>query len=822
MRKSVFTCALFYAMASFSVHAWAGAGGSAPDATPLTIDTSRGPTDWVINNGFMTIDFNSNTGAIWSIVPTGTSDQLVDFSPGDDLIPGTTTPYDPLDGESALGGTVIPAGWNEPSGIPGLSALTFDVEPKGFYMDLAGSFAGSGAGAYKLTPGYLDFWTAFPATSTNPYTYEQHWVVTPYDPGLHIYFYVNHPATVDGAQNPAASIGQVQWVYRDNVYQFTNMYAKDADLSMVNRVITPLPLVDNCFSADDSRNDQDNHGFDTIDLHPEVGVSNIFNPAGTPGSGIPANFHRHMCVKYDYSSYEYIHPGQGLFGSKYGTWVVFTAGHDTFIGGPQKQNLNFTGGILTIEPLSDHYMTGGIATGTNQPQGSPGSTTTAAGAETTRIFGPYYVRFNYFGMRTDPSIDRGTIRTPDDMYNDALAAAAGFTDFYNHEATLLSRGYVPTTERGSVSVQVRGVAGDPRTAWAVLSEPGTNQLLSTVGYQYVIDISATGSGTFTNVVPGTYRLSVFDFGKWGEYRNDSIVVTAGSKTTVPTFTFVPEDFGTVVGTIGTPDRSSHEFLHGAYTQNFPDGPLGYDDREYFGRWNYWADWENSPVPGAPVYYLNYDNGHAPTNNPLAWNYAHWSVFDPGLYAGDCEASEDEPNVQNVIGYQFTGCTSLGDTIGIPAYVESLPGASGTAGVDTRVPAWQIHFATPEIGNNKYVVLSNALASSQADLNVTLNGQPTLVFAPTSAENSDATERSGLSGYTQWIAFQWPVSALNPVGKDNVISISVGASSTEDDSDDALRLELSPNGANPSVTGWNDYSFVTSGTSISSNDAVPNP
>ena len=38
----------------------------------------------------------------------------------------------------------------------------------------------------------------------------------------------------------------------------------------------------------------------------------------------------------------------------------------------------------------------------------------------------------------------------------------------------------------------------------------------------------------------------------------------------PAITFQPENFGTVVGTLGTPDRSSHEFLHGAYTQNYAD------------------------------------------------------------------------------------------------------------------------------------------------------------------------------------------------------------------------------------------------------------
>jgi hypothetical protein len=44
-------------------------------------------------------------------------------------------------------------------------------------------------------------------------------------------------------------------------------------------------------------------------------------------------------------------------------------------------------------------------------------------------------------------------------------------------------------------------------------------------------------------------------------------------------------------------------------------------------------------------------------------------------------------------------------------------------------------------------------------------------------------------------------------------------------DDALRVELSVSGAQPSVTGWNDYQFIAAsgaGTTTAVNDAVPNP
>ncbi len=783
----------------------------APGASPtLSIDTTNS-TDWIIKNGALTIDYNSTSGAIWSIVPTGTEDQLVDFNPGNASVHGSV--YDPADGESAIGGTNLPANWSGPSGIPNLPATYANKQPKGFYMDPSGFTTVTAVPGYSLTSSYLDWWVAYPASGvspTNTTEYEEHFVVTPNDPGIHIYFSLNHPAQLTNSSgtlvnNGAGTIGgQVQWIWRGNVYAFTNYYQKLTDLSMVNPVITPLPSTNDCFSSDNGRNDQDVTGRDTIDLHPQVGVENAFSPPGDPASQIPAGFHRRFCVKYDYSSYEYIHQAHGLFGSKYGQWAVFTAGHDTLIDGPTKENLSLTGNILTIEPNSNHYRTGGV-----------GTTSIPAGTQGSRLYGPFYVRINHFGMATDSSIDGGVINTPDDMFNDAVAAGSSFTHLYDNEAMLISRGYVPSPSRGSVSIQVNGIFGNPRTAWAVLSQNAVNQENSTMSNQYTIDISANGTGTFTNVVPGTYRLSVWDFGQWGEYRQDNIVVTSSKATNLPAINFVPENFGMVVGTIGIPDRSSHEFLHGSYTQNYQDGPLGYDDREYYGAWNYWADFANTPSPGAPVYYLTDGPGYKATNNPLAWNYAHWGGFNPGLYGGACNTADDTTDAYQT----YPGCTSLGDTIGIPAYVNLLPGHSGTNGANTPTPPWQIHFATPSGTAQAYVVLSLALASSQARETVTLNGQ-SLAYTPPSAFNSDAVERSGLSGYTQWVAFQWPASLLNPAGQDNVITTSVSGVNSND-SDDALRLELSNQGADPAVTGFHDYYYVTSGRTTPSTDTVPN-
>jgi hypothetical protein len=788
-------------------------------------------SDWIINNGALTIDFNPSGGAIWSVIPTGTQDELVDFSPGDASHGGVV--YDPADGESTIGGNTLPSNWPGNSGIPGLSAQLFNKEPKGFYMDNSGAgTGGTGVGHYVLTDSYLDFWTDYSAASTGNVEYDIHYVVTPNDPGIHIYFAMNHQAG-----QGSTSVGQIQWIFRDNPYQFTNFYNQWADLSMSSPVITQLPSVDDCFSAVNGRNVEDQTGRDTIDLHPDLGtgpgtgvyngfdaeqqVSGAYpNPNASTEGQVPPGFHRNFCVKYDYSGYEYIHPAHGLFGSKYGLWVVLNAGHDTLPFGPGKQNLELTGNILTIEAESDHYQTG--FTGISYATGAvlwpyftgwtPAwtQTQTQAQLQTERLFGPFYVRINQFG---------GNIQTPTDMYNDAITAAASFTNFYNNETELLASGYIPTNARGSVSVQVNGVDGNPRTAWAVLSQPGVNHIFSGLTPTYTMDISATGSGTFTNVVPGQYRLSVYKFGQFGEYRNDSIVVAANQTTAAPMIAFQPETVGTVIGTIGTPDRSSHEFLHGANTVNYPDQPLGFDDREYYGNWNYWLDWANTASPGAPVYYLTNGPGYTATNNPLAWNYAHWNGYNPALYGGAYSTTYVSTDA-----YQ----TYPGNPGTIPAYVATLSGHSGTNGANTQLPPWQIHFATPsgDAGSNQYVILTAGYSASQGGEKVILNGTTALTYTPPSKDNSDAIQRSGLSGVYQFVVYQWPIADLNPAGQDNVITTQYNATSGTDSqiSDDALTVSLSPTSAQPSITGWHDYQFIAAsgaGTTTAVNDAVPN-
>ena len=701
-----------------------------------TTSTCHGGTPgryWEITNGALDICYYPGHASIIDMFPMGTTDDLVD--------------------QTQTSGGV----------------------PKGFYMDNAGLGTATGVPGYDATDKYIDWWVTYPSGPTNSFTYSEHFVVTPNDPGVHVYLVADHAAT-----DSNGGVGQVQWVFREDLNKFNNLYLANEDLSNPGPVaIGPMPTYAEYFgtlnpnglgAADPGRAVQDA----TVDMHGYGEDPWSAFPPISPGFG------RQFGDKYDYSGYNYLNQCHGVFGSQYGAWVVFPS-NESLVGGPTKQMLLFTGNLDMIEAFSNH-LDNGI------------SDVTPAGTDSHRLYGPFYVRFNQFGSGT---------QSADDMYKDAVQAGTHNDSLYDSEDELLASGYVPSTARGTVDVQVNGVAGNAKTAWAVLSDPNKNFQYTAQGAQYWVDISQNGSGTFHRVIPGNYRLSVYALGQWGELRQESVTVTANQEIVVPTTNFTPEKFGETVWNIGIPDRSAHEFLHG-HDAN------GHDDREFWGNWNYWEDFQQNQ--GAVIYNATDGPAGSATNDLSKWNYNHWQVFDPGLFGGYfCNTADD---------------TTDGYTCVIPTYVATLLGASGTNGVKTHLPPWTVNFATPaSVANytNGFVVLSVALAATEANYTVTLNGIPLTWSA---VNKSDAAVRSGLSGYTQWFAFQWPASALSPAGQNNILTISVN--STQGDQDDALRLELTNTSADPATRGWNDYTFLTAGATAGTtattpaNDAVPNP
>jgi uncharacterized protein (TIGR03437 family) len=656
-----------------------------------------------------------------------------------------------------IGNGVISLDWNSTTGavfgvhlvghadnLVDLTHLSGNGQPSGLYMDNTGLGSGATSAGYQQAGNnYLDWWFTTASGSSNAFTFSQHFILADNDAGFHVYIAINH-----GSSDIAGSIGQIQYVFRISQTLFTNTYTMDEGLGRLGPLVVVLPTPDVMNTTDPGRQVQNA----AVDLH------------GLPLP--PTGFGREFFTKYDYSSYEYLHRAHGLFGDTYGAWTVIPS-TESLVAGPTKQDLIFTENILMMECQSDH-LNNGMAFNVEK------------GQVLQRLYGPFYFHFNAFDSSHG---------TADSLYLDALDAAGQALAFYDTDSTLLANGYVPSSGRGTVQLDISGAASSaPNTAWAVLADNQTNFQYSDVGRQYWADVSS-GSASLTRVVPGAYRLSTYVLGQWGELRSDNITVSA-NQTATGALTFQPENFGSSppVWTIGTPDRSAHEFLHGHNSS-------GMDDREYWGNWNYWADFAANA--GAVIYYATAVGSTPATNDLSQWNYNQWQSFNPGLYGGIYNASDDTTD-----GYKYI----------CPAYVGNCASA--------RVPPWQVHFATTaaQQAQGQFAVLSVGLAATESGLTASLNGNA-LAWAGDGTKYSDATVRSGLSGTYQWVVFQWPTSQLSAPGADNVITLTVN--SGQGLLYDALRMEITSSSANPAFTGWHDYDYVASGTSTPANDRVAN-
>ncbi len=693
-----------------------------PAHAQITIDTSSS-TDWKISNGVVTVDWLPSDGRIFSI--------HWNAFPDEEIIDQTN---------------------RDSHG------------PKGFYMDNAGNISsGTATNNYYLDPNgkYIDWWNTIASNSTNAFTWSQHHILFLNDPGIHIYFTLDHSAS-----DIAGSVGQVQWVLRSDLNQFVNTYSVNTGLGNLGATTVPMPNAVLFGGLPSGTNVQDA----TSDLH---------------GQQLPRGYRREFYTKYDYSSYEYLHRAEGVYGTSMAAWMVVPSS-ESLTGGPTKQDLIFTGNLLIMEAYSNHLdnqMTFNVPKGTVMH----------------RLYGPFYLHFNQFN-RAHPNAAS--------LYREALDSAESLKRTYDREAELLNSGYVPSNARGQVNVRVKDAFFlGLNQGWAVLSDNQTNAQYSHAGTQYWANISPIGTANFQNVVPGTYRLSVYVLGKWGELRQDNVTVDANRPTNLAV-DFNSENFSKhpPLWTIGTADRSSHEFLHGQI-KNPIDLDRGYqdlytlllgnsvqDDREYWGNWNYWADFAANQ--GAVIYYATPVGSTPATNDLTKWNYNQWQIFNPGLY----DSANNSTDGYNALCPSYVGPT----------------GACKTA----IIPNWQVHFTTSadQQQQGQYVALSVGLAATEASMTVSLNGHP-LVWHGFNVKNADAGVRSGFSGTYQWVVFQWDTSQLNPPGQDNVITFNVNR--TQGVMYDALRMEITNNSADHTATGWNDYEFIYGSTDQPANDAVAN-
>jgi rhamnogalacturonan endolyase len=174
---------------------------------------------------------------------------------------------------------------------------------------------------------------------------------------------------------------------------------------------------------------------------------------------------------------------------------------------------------------------------------------------------------------------------------------------------------VSTSERGRLKVQASLPSGAQKPI-AVLAQNAIDfqdNVFDTKAYQYWAEIDGTGAATIPRVKAGTYRLTIYAEGVFGDYTQDDVVITAGQEQLVSP-SWAEESAGTEIFRIGTPDKSSGEYRHGyARDETHPRHPEQY--RIYWPVYDFVDEFPEG---------VSFKVGESNVSADL--NYVHWSVF----------------------------------------------------------------------------------------------------------------------------------------------------------------------------------------------------
>ncbi|KAJ9136460.1 Rhamnogalacturonate lyase [Pleurostoma richardsiae] len=305
-------------------------------------------------------------------------------------------------------------------------------------------------------------------------------------------------------------------------------------------------------------------------------------------------------TKYTFQDTWRDHKAHGMFAdgtqtpdnSTYGAWLVMNT-VDSYFGGPLHSDLQVDG-IVYNYLVSNHH-------GDQTPNITDGF---------DRTIGPQFFYFNKFPAGSDIL----TLHADAAQYADPEWNA----EFYDSIAQYVPN-YVPSTNRTTWKLHV-DLPDGAKNPIAVLSANGydfQDNVFDTEALQYWADIASDGMASIPRVKAGTYRLTIYADGIFGQYVKDGVEVVAGEVHTTHA-RWREETAGTEVFRIGVPDKSSGEFRHGyAKDQTHPAHPAEY--RIYWPVWDYVDDFPEG---------VTYKVGESKEGEDF--NYVHWSVF--GGYA----------------------------------------------------------------------------------------------------------------------------------------------------------------------------------------------
>jgi len=229
-----------------------------------------------------------------------------------------------------------------------------------------------------------------------------------------------------------------------------------------------------------------------------------------------------------------------------GIWAV-TANHEYFNSGPTHHDLNAASGIIHVCMNGVHYGSAGF----NVLQGE----------EWSKIYGPYLIYANQQS-------------TANANWDDAKTRAAKdetewpFAWLTNTPEYPLSAGRGNITGKFSITDPSKSEVNGGN-AWIGVTQLSTDSggqwQFEEENYQYWVQTDASGNFDIKNVRPGTYTLFAYKNGTTGEYKQETVVVTAATTTNLGNIDWaIPRANGKLIFEIGVPNRTAEEYKFGDF------------------------------------------------------------------------------------------------------------------------------------------------------------------------------------------------------------------------------------------------------------------
>jgi rhamnogalacturonan endolyase len=297
-------------------------------------------------------------------------------------------------------------------------------------------------------------------------------------------------------------------------------------------------------------------------------------------------------TKYSFAEVWKDHEAHGMYSDgmskeangTWGAWMV-QWNRETYYGGPLHADLTVDG-IVYDYMISNHY-------GANVPELKKGF---------DRTFGPNYYMFNHHPASTPWKT----------LYDEARSYRPP-TVFLNAAATHIP-GYVPLSQRTSFSALVTLPKTGSR-GHLILSASGVDvqdNSASPNAYQYWAEVPSNGTVVIKDIVPGTYRVTLYADGVFGTWTKDNVNIRVSSATSPFNAVWEEEKHGTELWRIGTPDHSAGEFRHGYEIDK--KHRLGLQEyRIFYGAYNFDNDFPNG---------VQYRIGQSKPERD--WNYVQWA------------------------------------------------------------------------------------------------------------------------------------------------------------------------------------------------------